>query len=168
MKRANFAVLVSAAGMAAFAGLLAGQQQGKQQAKGPAGDSNGVVYAEGATIAEALAKGGAALAPRAAMVSRNADHLVAGGRRDKGGDAERHEKAYDIVYITDGEATYVTGGTLKGSRQTGPGEMLGGTIEGGETHRLKKGDVIVVPPGVPHWWKDTQGVTYMIIKVNKP
>ena len=125
-------------------------------------------YMDKAAMDAALAKGGPALTPRAAMVSRNADHMVAGGRRDAPGDAEQHEKAYDIVSITEGEATYVTGGVLKNSKQTGPGEMLGGTIEGGETRQLKKGDVIVVPPGVPHWWKDTKGVSYLIIKVNKP
>jgi quercetin dioxygenase-like cupin family protein len=127
-----------------------------------------VSFADKATIDAALAKGGPALTPRASMVSRNADHLVAGGRRDAPGEAEQHEKAYDIVYVTDGEATYVTGGALKNSKQTGPGEMLGGTIDGGESRLLKKGDVIVVPPGVPHWWKDTKGVTYLIVKVNKP
>lgn len=127
-----------------------------------------VAFSDKATVDAALAKGGPALTPRAAMISRNADHLAAAGRRDAPGEAEQHEKAYDIVYITAGEATYVTGGTLKNSKQTGPGEMLGGTIEGGETRQLKQGDTIVVPPGVPHWWKDTKGVTYMIIKVNKP
>ena len=53
------------------------------------------------------------------------------------------------------------------SYYAGPGEMLGGVIEGGEERMLHEGDVIVVPPGVPHWWKDTSGVRYMIIKVNK-
>jgi quercetin dioxygenase-like cupin family protein len=127
-----------------------------------------VSFADKATIDAALAKGGPALTPRASMVSRNTDHMVAGGRRDAPGEAEMHEKSYDIVYVTEGEATYVTGGTLKNSKQTGPGEMLGGTIEGGETRQMKKGDVIVVPPGVPHWWKDTKGVQYLIVKVNKP
>ena len=134
-----------------------------QNANAPA-----VAYMAGTDLAAALAKGGPALTPRAAMISRGGDHLVAGGRRDAPGEAELHDKAYDIVYITEGEATYVTGGQLKGARQTGPGEMLGGTIEGGETHLLKKGDTIVVPPGVPHWWKDTKGVSYMIIKVIQP
>jgi uncharacterized RmlC-like cupin family protein len=145
--------------------ILAALGVGALLAQQPAAQAT---YADKATIDAALAKGGPALTPRAALISRNADHLAAGGRRDAPGDAEQHDKAYDIVYITEGEATYVTGGTLKNSKQTGPGEMLGGTIEGGETRQLKKGDTIVVPPGVPHWWKDTKGVTYMIFKVNKP
>jgi mannose-6-phosphate isomerase-like protein (cupin superfamily) len=157
MKATRLALAILAA---AVGGLLIAQQQ--------AADPTKAVYASKDSVEAALAKGGPALTPRASMISRGSDHLVAGGRRDVGGEAERHEKAYDIVYITKGEATYVTGGTLKNSKETGPGEMLGGTIDGGETHQLKTGDTIVVPPGVPHWWKDTKGVEYMIIKINKP
>jgi len=152
--------------LAAAAGALIAQQPSKGPA--PAADPTKAIYASKQSIEEALAKGGPALTPRSSMISRGTDHLVAGARRDAPADAERHEKAYDIVYITKGEATYITGGTLKNSKETGPGEMLGGTIEGGETHTLKQGDTIVVPPGVPHWWKDTKGVEYMLIKINKP
>ena len=28
-------------------------------------------------------------------------------------------------------------------------------IEGGQVHRLSKGDVISIPANTPHWWKDT-------------
>ena len=45
----------------------------------------------------------AALTPRAALITRDSAHMVAGGRRDVGGDAEQHEKAYDIVYVTEGD-----------------------------------------------------------------
>jgi uncharacterized RmlC-like cupin family protein len=119
-----------------------------------------VVYMDSTQMAAALAK--------TTMISRDANHIVAGGRRDGPSEAERHEKAYDLVYVTDGEATYVTGGRLVNSKETGPGEMFGGTIEGGVTRQLKKGDLILVPPTVPHWWKDTKGVSYIIVKMNKP
>ena len=138
-----------------------------QNTKGPQPPAK-VTYMSAEQIAEALAKGGPALTPRAALITRDSAHMVAGGRRDVGGDAEQHEKAYDIVYVTEGEAVYITGGTLKNSKQTSPGEMLGGTIEGGEEHHLKKGDVMVVPPGIPHWWKDAKNIRYMIMKVNIP
>lgn len=119
-----------------------------------------VVFADHAKVADALAK--------TAVLSRNADHMVAGGRRNGPGQAERHDKTYDIVYVTEGEATYVTGGKLVNSKQTGPNEMLGGTIEGGKEHHLVKGDVLVVPPGVPHWFKEVpNGVSYLLVKVNK-
>jgi quercetin dioxygenase-like cupin family protein len=119
-----------------------------------------VVFVDHAKVAEALSKTG--------MLSRNADHMVAGAHRNGPGQAERHDKTYDIVYVTDGEATYVTGGKLMNSKQTGPGEMLGGTIDGGKEYHLTKGDVIVVPPGVPHWFKEVpKEVSYFLVKVNK-
>jgi uncharacterized RmlC-like cupin family protein len=152
--------------LAAAAGVLIAQDKAKAPA--PVSDPTKAIYASKESVEAALAKGGPALTPRSSMISRGTDHLVAGARRDAPAEAERHEKAYDIVYITKGEATYVVGGTLKNSKETGPGEMLGGTIDGGETHILKQGDTIVVPPGVPHWWKDTKGVEYMLIKINKP
>ena len=120
-----------------------------------------VTYVGHEKVAEALAKTG--------MLSRNADHMVAGAHRNGPGQAERHDKTYDIVYVTEGEATYITGGKLVNSKQTGPGEMLGGTIDGGESHHLAKGDVIVVPPGVPHWFKEVPTeVSYFLVKVIKP
>lgn len=160
-------VLLTAAATAALLVQPSAAQQGKGKAKAQPADLSQVEFATAQSIADALAKGGPATTPRASMVSRDSHHLVAGGRRDAGGDAERHENAYDVVYIVEGSATYVTGGKMVGAKETGPGEMLGGTLEGGEVHQLNKGDVIVVPPGIPHWWKDTDGVTYMIIKVNK-
>jgi quercetin dioxygenase-like cupin family protein len=82
---------------------------------------------------------------------------------------EVHDKQTDVIYVTDGEATFVTGGTMKGGRATGPGQQLGDSITGGTTHQLHKGDVIVVPAGMPHWFKTVPGeVSYFVVKVIKP
>jgi uncharacterized RmlC-like cupin family protein len=137
----------------AIAGLMA-------QNAAPPKPLTEVVFMDSTQMAAALAK--------TTMISRDANHTIAGGRRDAPSEAESHEKSYDLVYITDGEATYVTGGKLVNSKQTGPGEMFGGQIEGGVTRQLKKGDMILVPPTIPHWWKDTKGVSYIIVKINKP
>lgn len=138
----------------AIAATIVYAQQGKQ-----APDERKVIYVPKEKVAEALAKSG--------LLSRNSDHMVAGAHRNGPGQAEQHDKTYDIVYVTDGEATYITGGTLMNSKQNSPGEWLGGTINGGEPHHLMKGDVIVVPPGVPHWFKEVPGeVSYFLVKVN--
>ena len=52
------------------------------------------------------------------------------------------------MYVTAGEATYITGGKLVNSEQNSPGEWLGGTILG-EAHSRTQGAAIVVPPGMP-------------------
>ena len=69
--------------------------------------------------------------------------------------SEIHAKTNHIFIIVDGEGTFVTGGKLINSRATAPDQIRGDGIEGGETHHLRKGDVITVPANTPHWWKDT-------------
>ena len=49
-----------------------------------------------------------------------------------------------------------------------PGEISGETITGGTPHKLVKGDVVVVPAGVPHWFNEVSGTfLYFVIKVTK-
>jgi glc operon protein GlcG len=41
-------------------------------------------------------------------------------------------------------------------------------IVGGEDHQLNKGDVIVIPNGIPHWFKEVNGTfLYYMVKVSK-
>ena len=113
------------------------------------------------TVTAALAKGGPLVtAP---------DLLVSGSHRDKAGQVEVHDKETDVIYVIDGDATFVTGGTMIGGKVTKAGQSLGTDIKGGDTHHLSKGDVIVVPAGVPHWFKEVpHSVSYYVVKVLKP
>ncbi len=71
-----------------------------------------------------------------------------------------------MFYILQGSATFVTGGKMVEPKTTAPGEIRGSGIEGGESHTLSKDDVIVIPAGVPHWFKDVQGLfLYFVVKV---
>jgi quercetin dioxygenase-like cupin family protein len=46
---------------------------------------------------------------------------------------------------------------------------LGTDIQGGQVHHLTKGDVIVIPAGTPHWFKEIpHSITYYVVKVVKP
>jgi quercetin dioxygenase-like cupin family protein len=124
-------------------------------------ESSEVVHVDAEKVAAALAKGGA-------LVTRP-DLLVSGSHRDKGGQVEVHDKQTDVLYVVDGEATFVFGGKMVGGKVTGPGQWLGTDITGGETRRLVKGDVVVVPAGVPHWFKEVpKAVSYFVVKVLKP
>src|SRR3954466_6598965 len=96
-----------------------------------------VTYLGHEKAADVLMKGGA--------IAKGDEYTVSGARRDKAGQVEVHEKETDIFYVTDGEATFVTGGKMIGGKLSRPGQWLGTEIEGGETHHLTKGDVIVVP-----------------------
>ena len=131
-------------------GALAGAQS----------DSAGGVHVDPAKVAAALAKGGP-------LVTRP-DLLVSGSHREKAGEVEVHDKETDVLYVTDGEATFVFGGKMVGGKVTRPGQWLGSDITGGQTNHLVKGDVFVVPAGVTHWFKEVpKSVSYFVVKVLK-
>ena len=111
----------------------------------------------------------AALANKADIHLLTADNLMLEGNyRDKPGAVEVHEQLTDIFYITAGETTFVAGGKLRGGAPTTPGQIRGGTIEGGTTYHLVKGDSIVIPAGIPHWFKEVpSAVSYFVVKVPK-
>ena len=96
------------------------------------------------------------------------DLLVQGSHRNGPGGVEVHDRETDVLYVTDGEATFITGGTMVGGKVTKPGQHLGTNIDGGEAHHLTKGDVIVIPAGTPHWFKEVpQSISYFVVKVLK-
>lgn len=112
----------------------------------------------------------AALAAKGGALASGPDFTASLARRNKPGQVEIHAKETDIFYIVDGSATFVTGGTMVGGKETRPNQMLGTDIQGGETHQLKKGDFISIPAGIPHWFKDVpaSGIIYYMVKVVKP
>jgi len=118
-------------------------------------------YVDHDKVADALAKGGSLV---------TAPNLtVSGSHRNGPGQVEVHDKETDVLYIIDGEATFVTGGKMIGGKQSKADQWLGTSIEGGETHQLAKGDVIVIPAGMPHWFKEVpKSVSYYVVKVIKP
>jgi mannose-6-phosphate isomerase-like protein (cupin superfamily) len=59
----------------------------------------------------------------------------------------------------------VTGGTVKEGKTTAAGEIRGKAIEGGETRRIGKGDVLVIPAGVAHQFTQVDGpLLYYVVK----
>jgi mannose-6-phosphate isomerase-like protein (cupin superfamily) len=126
------------------------------------------------------AVGGAADAPQVTFVPHetvakggslaSAPNLsVTVAHRTGPGEVEVHDKETDTFYVLDGTATIVTGGTMIGARVTGPGQHRGTEIAGGETRQLAKGDVMVIPAGVPHWFQAVpQSIDYYVVKVIAP
>src|SRR6185295_1917419 len=99
---------------------------------GAQSDSSGVVHIDPAKVAAAIAKGGP-------LVTRP-DLLVSGSHREAAGQVEVHDKETDVLYIIEGEATFVTGGKMVGGKVSRPGQWVGSDITGGETRRIAKGD----------------------------
>jgi len=90
---------------------------------------------------------------------------VKASRRVKVLNAEIHLEWTDVIYITKGSATLVTGGKLSDdvTPKTFPDgkpfneTKMGTSIIGGESRRLTVGDVVVIPAGMPHWFTNIDG-----------
>jgi mannose-6-phosphate isomerase-like protein (cupin superfamily) len=121
-----------------------------------------VTYVEAVKVSELFARPGA--------LANGPDFTASIARRTAAGQVEVHLKETDIFYVVDGTATFVTGGTMLGGKESRPNQMLGNDISGGQTQQLKKGDFISIPAGIPHWFKEVpeSGVTYYMVKVLKP
>ena len=78
-----------------------------------------------------------------------------------------HANSLDIWLVSAGSATAVTGGQLLDMKKRPNSDDLAGTsIQGGIEQPLKAGDVLYVPPGVPHGFKDIQGFHAFLIRLD--
>jgi mannose-6-phosphate isomerase-like protein (cupin superfamily) len=76
-----------------------------------------------------------------------------------------HANSLDVWLVAAGTATAVTGGELVGMKKRPNSEDAAGTaIKAGVEQPLKAGDVLYVPPGVPHGFKDIQGFRAFLIR----
>jgi uncharacterized protein GlcG (DUF336 family)/mannose-6-phosphate isomerase-like protein (cupin superfamily) len=120
-----------------------------------------VSYWNSREVAAAFAKGSVLFAGED---GRN--YMVHASHRDSGGMAEVHTLDADVIHVLDGSATFVTGGTVENAKPTAPGEIRGTAIRNGEERRISKGDVLIVPAGTPHWFKEVPGpLNYYVVKV---
>jgi len=116
-----------------------------------------VTYVPNSKVTEVMTKGGEIVNDKGLVILAN---------RRGSGEVEVHDKTNHIFIIVEGEATFVTGGTLVGAKNTAPGQIRAASVQGGTTHQLKKGDVITVPAKTPHWWKDVSTKTIAYYAIN--
>ena len=116
-----------------------------------------VSYVPHDKVSATMAKGGSII---------NDHGLIVLAQRRGAGEVEVHEKTHHVFIIVEGEATFVTGGTLVGARETAPNQRRAASVEGGDTHHLTKGDVITIPAKTPHWFKDVPTKTIAYYAVN--
>jgi len=94
-------------------------------------------------------------------------YKIHASRREAPGMAEVHVRDTDIIYVLDGTATVVTGGTIVDGTAlaTNAEEIRGSSIRGGVAQRLGKGDVFIVPNGVPHQFTEVAApFLYYVVK----
>lgn len=84
--------------------------------------------------------------------------------REKPAGALAHAGNTELHYIVEGTGTVVTGGTIVRGENG-----AGATIKDGVTHQVKKGDVIIVPAGSAHWYKEVKTpITYLEVRFVAP
>lgn len=131
MRRTTLAVIATALALATRTPLL-GQPEGDK----------GVTFIPGSRVSAAFEKGEPLL--------ETVGYKIHASRRDEPGKAEVHQRDTDIIYVLDGTATVVTGGSVIDGSTVATDEIRGTSITGGVQQELVKGDVFVVPNGVPH------------------
>ena len=76
-----------------------------------------------------------------------------------------HAQVTEVYHIIEGSGTLVTGGTIASARAVpidnvihtilvGP-STTGASIQGGQSRHVGPGDVVIVPPGVAHWFSES-------------
>ena len=125
-----------------------------------------VTYIESQRVSASFTKGAVLVGDEENMMHAARNYMVHASHRDKAGVVEIHEFDTDIVYVLKGSATLITGGTPIGVKTIAPHEFRAPTVNGGDTRTLVPGDVVIIPNGVPHWFKEVDApFDYYVVKV---
>src|SRR5574340_46349 len=125
-----------------------------------------VTYIERQKVSASFAKGAVLVGEDESMMHAARNYMVHASHRDRAGLVEIHEFDTDIVYVLKGSATLITGGKPVAAKTIAPHEFRAPDVEGGEMRKLVPGDVVIIPNGVPHWFKEVEGpFDYYVVKV---
>jgi mannose-6-phosphate isomerase-like protein (cupin superfamily) len=91
--------------------------------------------------------------------------------------AIEHAQVTEVYHIIDGSGTFVTGGTIPNARPVASDNVIntilvgpsttGAAIQGGQSRRVGPGDVVIVPPGVAHWFSAVEAdMNYLVVRVD--
>jgi mannose-6-phosphate isomerase-like protein (cupin superfamily) len=96
------------------------------------------------------------------------NHALKLSYRRGSGQAEVHVHQADVMFVTGGSATMVTGGTLVEAKNENDNEIKGKSIDGGTRQVLSEGDVIHIPAGTPHQLILDQGKDFQafVVKIH--
>src|SRR5947208_3197069 len=121
----------------------------------PAATAQAATFIDANTVSAAFSKGMPLL--------ETAGYKVHASRRVEPGQAEIHTLDTDVIYVVDGSATLVTGGKAIDTKEIAPNEIRGTKIEGGQEHQITKGEVIIIPNGVPHQFTAVSGELHYFV-----
>jgi mannose-6-phosphate isomerase-like protein (cupin superfamily) len=85
-----------------------------------------------------------------------------------------HDRVTEVYQIISGAGMFETGGALMDGKPVdltseAAGPSVRGTIQGGESRRMGPGDLVVIPPGLPHRFSKLEGtITYLVTRIEAP
>lgn len=87
--------------------------------------------------------------------------------READGQVEWHETQVDVFFVQSGSASLLLGGKMINAETVGPHEKRNGSIEGGVRVKLSAGDVVRIPPRIPHQLllDGSHEFNYFVVKV---
>jgi mannose-6-phosphate isomerase-like protein (cupin superfamily) len=88
-----------------------------------------------------------------------------------------HARVTEVYHIIEGSGTFVTGGTITNARPVAADNVIntilvgpsttGASIQGGQSRKVGPGDVIVIPPGVAHWFSSVEAdMNYLVVRID--
>jgi mannose-6-phosphate isomerase-like protein (cupin superfamily) len=118
-------------------------------------------YKSAADLAAVLAKANSSAAGmKTSAISNTDQYRVNIVHRDRAAGALAHAGNTELLYILEGSGTVITGGKIVPAADGKPA-----SIADGVTQAFAKGDVIIVPPGSPHWFAQLDSpVTYLEVR----
>jgi mannose-6-phosphate isomerase-like protein (cupin superfamily) len=149
------------------------------QSTPPPAPATDITRAEFATVLKSMNPDG--VADQQIKVVDIGKYNVAVGILHRSGKAKQnaiaHSDITEIYYVIDGAGMFVTGGNMMNSSVADPNGSTvkvlvgpstnGSGIEGGQSRRIGPGDVIIVPPGVAHWFSAIEkDLDYVVFRVD--
>ncbi len=94
------------------------------------------------------------------------------------GNGIEHSQITEVYHVIQGNATFVTGGTIENTKEVpadsnvvkvlnGP-STNGGVVQNGVSRKVGPGDVVIIPPNTPHWFSEitSDQIVYLVIRVD--
>jgi mannose-6-phosphate isomerase-like protein (cupin superfamily) len=164
----------------ALALLVASLQAGGRPTAPPPASATDVTNADiRATIAKAPADG--ILDQQIRVVDMGQYNVAVGVLHRSAKPAQQgaidHAQVTEVYHIIEGSGTFVTGGTIASARPVAADNVIttilvgpstsGVSIQGGQSRKVGPGDVIIIPPGVAHWFSHVESdMNYLVVRVD--
>ena len=84
------------------------------------------------------------------------------------GTAAVHEHEAEVFVVIEGAGVLTTGGKLIAETRTNADNLSGTGITGGSSRRIAKGDFMIVPENVPHWFSEITSGPLVLMAFHVP